>query len=86
MIRLTKDCLKRSIGSAILNYDEMHTLLIEIEAVLNSRPLTYLYDDVEGISYPLSPSQLIYGRRITSTPCEKYGDIDSTNKSLTKRI
>lgn len=86
IIRLTKDCLKRSIGKASLTFDEMHTLLIEIEAVLNARPLTYIYDDVEGISYPLSPSQLIYGRRIASTPDEEYSDVKSTNDSLTRRM
>ena len=31
-------------------------LLIEIESVINSRPLTFVYDDSEGISYPLTPS------------------------------
>lgn len=62
----------------------MHTLLVEIEGVLNARPLTYIYDDIEGIFYPLSPSHLIYGRRIAATPNEEYSDIKSTSDSLTK--
>ena len=86
LIRLTKDCLKRSIGKALLTFDEMHTLLVEIEGVLNARPLTYIYDDIEGIFYPLSPSHLIYGRRIAATPNEEYSDIKSTSDSLTKRM
>ena len=86
LVHLTKDCLKRTIGRALLNFDEMHTSLVKIEAVLNARPLTYIYDDVEGILYPLSPSHLIYRRRISCTPNEDYNNIKSTNDSLTRRV
>ena len=67
-------------------FDELATLLVEIEAVVNARPLTYVHDDEEGISYPLSPSHLIYGRRIAVTPNQEHQDIVSTNQSLTRRI
>ena len=40
----------------------METVLIEIEAVINSRPLTYLYDD--DITEPLTPSHLLSGRNM----------------------
>ena len=46
----------------MLNYDELRTLLIEVEGVINARPLTYVYDDNESVLYPLTPSDLIYGR------------------------
>ena len=58
-----------------MTFDELHTLLIEV----------YVYDDSEGASYPLTPSHLIYGRRITALPNEEHFKIVSTNKSLTKR-
>ena len=45
----------------------------------------HTYDDSEGVSYPLTPSHLIYGRRITVLPNEEQFEIVSTNKSLTKR-
>ena len=63
----------------------MNTLLIEIEGVLNSRPLTYVEDDTAGISYTLSPSHLIYGRKITSNPNCSHFEVVSTNEALTKR-
>ena len=58
---------------------------MEIDTTLNNRPLTYVYDDEEGISYPLTPSHLISGRRIASTPSDRQFEIVSTNSSLTKR-
>ena len=51
-------------GRSVLNFDQLNTLLIEIECVLNSRPLTYVEDDTRGISYALTPSHLIYGRSV----------------------
>ena len=66
-------------GNAKLTYEELNTLLIEVEGVLNSRPLTYLYD--EG-GEPLTPSHLIMGRRVLDKPdrrenCEFIGDSKS---------
>jgi len=45
-----------------------------------------VYDDEESISYPLTPSHLIYSRRITSTPNASHYEVISTNQSLTKKF
>lgn len=37
-----------------LNYDELNTLVVEVESLINSQPLTYIYDDEEFISHPLT--------------------------------
>ena len=68
-----------------MNFESLRTLLIETEATINNRPLTYIEDDEEGVSYPLTPSHLIYGRRIASEPSDRQFEIVSTHKSLTKR-
>ena len=57
MVRTVKRVLKRVIGRSNLNYDELYTILTEVESIVNDRPITYVYDDVESISYALSPSQ-----------------------------
>ena len=56
---------KKTVGRSTLTLEELNTVLIEIEAVINARPITYVYDDEESVSYPLTPSQLINGRQIT---------------------
>ena len=53
LVRSVKRCLRKVIGRAALNYEELVTLLVEIEGIINSRPITYVYDDTEGVSYPL---------------------------------
>ena len=68
-----------------LNCEELVTLLIEIESVINCRPLTFIYDDQEGISYALTPGHLIYGCRLASSLSAGHFEVVSTNKSLTKR-
>ena len=49
-----------------MSYDEMVTAVTEAEAILNSRPLTYVSS--EDIEEPLTPSHLLTGRRILSLP------------------
>ena len=57
-----------------------------VESIINYRPLTYVHDDQEGISFALTPFHLIYGRQITSTPNATHYEVMSTCMSLTKRV
>ena len=61
----------------------METVLIEIEKVINSRPLTYLYEEAEEA---LTPSHLVIGRRLMSS-FMKSDDIkkDYSSVHLTNR-
>ena len=86
LIRSTKRCLVKVVGRSLLSYSELSTLLVEIEAVINSRPLTYVFDDSDGISYPLTPSQLINGRYLEMWPNERHVEIVSNYETLSKRM
>ena len=66
MVKSTKPCLKKVPKNARLSYDELTTILIEVEAGLNSRPLAYV--EAEGIEEALTPSHLLLGRRIHTLP------------------
>ena len=77
--------MKKTIFRSTLTLDELTTTVIEIEATLNNRPLTYVHDDSEGVSYALTPADLIYGHRVATSPNGQQFDITSTNKALTKQ-
>ena len=90
LIRSTKRCLRKMIGKARLSYDEMHTAILEVEAILNSRPLSYTTsDDTEE---PLTPAHLLIGRRLLSLPdnLSYYEDGDDnfeiTSEPLQRRV
>ena len=85
MVQGVKKSLRKVIGRAHLNFEELRTLLVEVEALLNARSLTYVQEDDDGVSYTLSPSHLMYGRRVTSMPNDNHFDIVSTYQGLIKR-
>lgn len=67
LIGTAKRCLSRKVlGNARLNADVLLTVLMELEATLNLRPLTYDYDELGAEMF--NPSHLIYGRRLLSLP------------------
>lgn len=81
-MQLVKRCLCKAIGRSILTLDQLNTVLVEVEATINMRPLTYVYDDVEGVSYSISPSHLLYGQQIISL---SNSEVTSTHDSLVKK-
>jgi len=44
-----------------------------------------MYSDDNGISYPLTPSDLIYGHQLSTTPNSRHFDVTSTSKTLNKK-
>ena len=66
LVRSTKRCLRKLVGRAQFSFDELVTVLAEIESVINSRPLTYV--SAGDMEEPLTPSHLIVGRRIHNLP------------------
>ncbi|XP_052748143.1 uncharacterized protein LOC128200069 isoform X2 [Galleria mellonella] len=67
LVRSTKHLLRRILDKTHLNYEEMATLLIQIEAILNSRPITPISDNPSDI-YPLTPAHFLIGRSIIFLP------------------
>ena len=92
MVKSTKRCLRKVIGRAHFSHDELLTAVTEIEAVINSRPLSYV--SANDFEEALTPSHLIVGRRILNLPdhigylCDSTDDeefsINSTQ--LAKRV
>ena len=83
LIRIIKEALKKCIGKAKLSYEELETVLVEIETVINCRPLTYLFEDTEQA---LTPSHLVIGRRLISNIGSNVVDsIEHTPEILNSR-
>ena len=45
-----------------INFEDLHTVIVEIEGTINKQPLICLYDDMQGISQPLTPAHMIYSK------------------------
>ena len=67
MIGLTKQAMKKTLGRAFVTLKQLETITVEIEAMLNDRPLTYVSSDLSDPE-PLTPSHLLYGRRLRPVP------------------
>ncbi len=75
LIGLTKNALKKVLGRAQVTLSDLQTIIVELEAILNDRPLTYVSADIDD-EEALTPSHLLNGRRITSLPHENVDDED----------
>ena len=61
---IIKTSLYRTIGKAQLTWAELEEVLLDIEIILNNRPLTYIEKE---INYPiLTPNSLILGCDVIS--------------------
>ena len=91
MVKSTKRCLRKFIGQAKFSLDELHTAVVEVESIINSRTLTYISPC--DLDEALTPSHLITGRRVINLPddlvyCADLEDADFTvnQEQLTKRV
>lgn len=66
-VKSVKYHLRRVLSLANLTYEEMSTCLVQVEAILNSRPLTPLSNDPHDLTF-LSPSHFLIGRPLMSVP------------------
>lgn len=73
-VKAVKAHLIKVTKSVSLDYESFYTVLTQIEAVLNSRPLTPLSPDPTDLN-PLTPGHFIIGRPITSVVDQDVVDV-----------
>ena len=67
-----KTPLKKVLKDSMLNVDEVNTILQEVSAMVNSRPLTYVSEDLSDIDY-LTPAKFILGRQTVHLTLDDTG-------------
>lgn len=83
-VKSIKYHLKRVVGNASLTYEDFSTVLCQIEACLNSRPLYPLSDDPNDPN-PLTPAHLLIGESLTTVPDYNYNHLRENQLSRFQR-
>ncbi|XP_057310554.1 uncharacterized protein LOC130648518 [Hydractinia symbiolongicarpus] len=83
LVRSTKELLRKHLRSTKLSFEEMQTVLYEIECILNNLPLTYEYStEFESC---LSPNHMLFGRRLNlysnSTTLKSHEELNLAHHS-----
>ena len=84
LIRIVKSTLRQLLGKIRLNYEELSTIITEIEDIINTRPLTYLYDDDDITA--ITPSHLVIGQNLLENmKNSNIDDFDMKKGECTRR-
>ncbi|XP_071577728.1 uncharacterized protein [Temnothorax nylanderi] len=75
-IKSVKTHLRRILSEALLTFEEMYTVCTQVEAVLNSRPLTPISNDPTDLA-PLTHGHFLIGEALTSIPEPNWSEMPS---------
>lgn len=79
LVKSVKRPLKKILSNSRLKYNELLTILTDIEFILNNRPLTYIYEELN--KEPLTPNHLMYGRKL-NMKADDSNLLPATNTSI----
>lgn len=84
-VRSFKYHLKRVIGDNHLNFEQFYTLLTQVEAILNSRPILPLSNDPTDID-ALTPGHFLIGESLVAVPQSHDSDIPTNRLRQYKQL
>ncbi|XP_046142528.1 uncharacterized protein LOC123988000 [Osmia bicornis bicornis] len=84
-VKSFKHHFKRVVGDLMFTYEELTTFAIEIEAILNSRPLCPISSDPND-PIALTPAHILIGRPFTMLPENDYSTLPENRLSTWRLI
>ncbi|XP_050522540.1 uncharacterized protein LOC126895093 [Daktulosphaira vitifoliae] len=84
-VKSVKAHLLKSIGNALFNYEELYTILVRVEAILNSRPLTPFSTDPSDLSV-LTPGHFLIGDSLSAFPERDVTNIMENRLTRWRRV
>ncbi|XP_025833693.1 uncharacterized protein LOC112905445 [Agrilus planipennis] len=84
-VKSFKSHLYRTVANALFTYEQFNTCIIEIEAILNSRPLVPISSDPNDL-VALTPAHFLIGDSLMSFPEPDYRDVYQNKLSTWQRI
>ncbi|XP_067204524.1 uncharacterized protein [Linepithema humile] len=84
-VKSVKHHLRRVVGTHTLSIEELVTLLTQIEACLNSRPIAPLSDDPSDLT-SLTPGHFLVGGPLVTIPEESLLDLKETRLNRWQRV
>ncbi|XP_058449025.1 uncharacterized protein LOC131428985 [Malaya genurostris] len=84
-VKSVKTLLRKILGNAHLTESELQTALVQVEAMLNSRPITPMSDNPSD-EMALTPGHFLIGRSLNSIPDPDYQELPETRLSRWERV
>ncbi|CAK9798625.1 hypothetical protein ANTPLA_LOCUS1703 [Anthophora plagiata] len=84
-VKSFKHHVKRVVGEELFTFEQFNTFVIEVEAILNSRPLTPLSSDPNDPS-ALTPGHFLIGNSLTSVPESDFSTTPTNRLSSWQHI
>lgn len=84
-VKQAKYHLKRSVHELIFTIEQLSTIVCQIEAILNSRPLTPLSDDPEDFK-ALTPGHFLIGQELNAIPEPSMLELNVNRLSIWQKI
>lgn len=84
-VKSFKHHFKRVIGDSLFTFEELNTFVVEVEGILNSRPITSISSDPNDLLV-LSPAHYLIGKPLTMLPENDYTSISDNRLSTWQHI
>lgn len=84
-VKSLKHHMRRTVGETLFTFEDLSTYMCEIEAVLNSRPLTPMSCEPDDLR-ALTPGHFLIGRPLTALPCEDFSNVTTNRLAVWQHI